>query len=168
MTKRPRKKVASPTSAEAVSHEPVTKPQGSKGTRQTSWRDTIGHPPSNEVASVVPVSNFLSPSTSAAPTPVMSPTSSVPGSVQFVHYQDTYLGRTRETQSSPVLPVHTTSPAKYSSRIEDVYMGPSSTSQQAHQSPPQTVVRSQYIIATQDSAWRSTNNKEPETMNRTE
>jgi hypothetical protein len=53
-------------------------------------------------------------------------------------------------------PYQPSQPASYSSRIEDVVMAPNSGSQQRGAAPGQQYIRSQYIMAMQDSVWRAT------------
>lgn len=156
MSKRSKKKIVSPSSVETASTESATQyeNQHEDPSAQTSYENSQS------------VSGYFSPtdysSNVGPPTPAMLPNTYLPSFQNFLQYQENpYAVRSWESQNSPPTHLQSYPPMGYSSRIEDVSI--ISNGGFAPLNPaapePQKVVRSQYIMATQDPAWRLTNEK---------
>jgi hypothetical protein len=156
VSKRSKKKVVSPSPVEAASTESATlyEDQQENPSTQTPYENPQ------------PVSGYFSPTDYSRsvepPTPIMTPNTSLPSFQNFIQYQENpYSERSWDTQNSPPLQRQPYQPMGYSSRIEDVSIVSNGGFTPLNPAAPelQKMVRSQYIMATQDPTWRSTNEK---------
>jgi hypothetical protein len=159
ISKKSKKKVASPISTQPSFVESVFSIENNEGT-------SVVHSPNAEHQNAM--TGYFSPTGTTSvsspyiqgqrslPTPVTTPITPLPSFQNFIHYESQLLDRSSKVPHFSGQQQQNHKSLGFSSRIEDV-SGFTPLNHYPTLPEPQKVVRSQYIMATQDSMWRSSN-----------